>query len=185
MIKIKLDKGVRAYIDAKANIIPKNTHGIYFLKFNDIVVYVGKSVNLKSRVSSHCSEGIKAFNDFSFIECPLELMDSTEIAYIIMYDPIFNKRDCLTKGETLSSFCAKNLPDAELYEESSLLPSVSYFKNETDAMSLFKSYEIAVFFGIPKPTAANWSKAKDWRGDFYKKLEKIYAQHLAELAKGM
>lgn len=52
-------------------------------------------------------------------------------------------------------------------------------------MSLFKSYEIAVFFGIPKPTAANWSKSKDWRGELYRKLEKIYAEHLAEIARGM
>lgn len=48
-----------------------------------------------------------------------------------------------------------------------------------------KESQIAVFFGIPKPTAANWSKAKDWRGEFYKKLEKIYAQHLADMAKDM
>ena len=50
---------------------------------------------------------------------------------------------------------------------------------------LFKSYEIAEHFGIPKPTAANWSKSKDWRGEFYKKLVKLYAEHLAKIAKDM
>ena len=52
--------------------------------------------------------------------------------------------------------------------------------------SLFKSYEVAVFFGIPKPTMANWSKEKDtWRAELYKKLERVMAKELAEIAKDM
>jgi len=52
--------------------------------------------------------------------------------------------------------------------------------------NLFKSYEVAEFFGIPKPTMANWSKEKDtWRAKLYRKLEKDYAEHLAEQAKDL
>lgn len=53
-------------------------------------------------------------------------------------------------------------------------------------MTLFKSYEVAERFGIPKPTAANWSKEKDtWRKKFYEELEKVMVKELADKAKGM
>jgi hypothetical protein len=53
-------------------------------------------------------------------------------------------------------------------------------------MELFKSYEVAEYFGIPKPTAANWSKAKGtWRRKHYDKLQQVMAAELAEKAKGL
>ena len=52
--------------------------------------------------------------------------------------------------------------------------------------NLFKSYEIAEFFGIPKPTMANWSKEKDtWRAKHYTFLEKLYAEYLSNMAKSL
>lgn len=50
--------------------------------------------------------------------------------------------------------------------------------------NLFKSYEVAERFGIPKPTMANWSKEKDtWRAKHYKFLEQVMVKELAEKAK--
>jgi len=52
--------------------------------------------------------------------------------------------------------------------------------------NLFKSYEIAERFKIPKQTALNWSREKDtWRKGLYTYLEQCYAKELAELAKQM
>lgn len=51
---------------------------------------------------------------------------------------------------------------------------------------LIKSYEVAEHWGIPKPTAANWSKEKDtWRAKLYKKLEDIMILDLAKQVKDM
>jgi hypothetical protein len=52
--------------------------------------------------------------------------------------------------------------------------------------NLFKTYEVAEYFDLPKPTVKNWSKAEGtWRIKFYKKLELIMAQGLAKKAEGM
>ncbi len=52
--------------------------------------------------------------------------------------------------------------------------------------NLFKSYELAERFDVPKPTMANWSKADGtWRKKLYKHLEKMYAKELAEKAKAI
>lgn len=49
--------------------------------------------------------------------------------------------------------------------------------------NLFKSYEVAERFGIPKPTAANWAKDRTtWRRKLYAELERVYANELAEIA---
>ena len=51
---------------------------------------------------------------------------------------------------------------------------------------LFKSYEVAERFGIPKPTARNWSKEKDtWRAKLYKELEQVMVKELAKKAEVM
>ncbi len=52
--------------------------------------------------------------------------------------------------------------------------------------NLFKSYELAERFNVPKPTMANWAKAEGtWRKQLYVHLENIYAKELAEKAKGL
>lgn len=49
--------------------------------------------------------------------------------------------------------------------------------------NLFRSYEVAEHFEIPKPTMANWSKAHGtWRHKLYRQLEKVYADYLAAKA---
>lgn len=59
-------------------------------------------------------------------------------------------------------------------------------KDTTDEheANLFKSYEVAEYFEVPKPTMANWSKAYGtWRHKLYRRLEKVYADDLAAKAK--
>ncbi|MCW8932193.1 MAG: hypothetical protein OQL19_18410 [Gammaproteobacteria bacterium] len=53
-------------------------------------------------------------------------------------------------------------------------------------MALFKSYEVAERFKIPKPTARNWSNEKDtWRANLYKELEQVMAAELAKKAEDL
>ncbi len=61
-----------------------------------------------------------------------------------------------------------------------------WVKKETP-YCLFKQSEVADHFGIPRPTVYNWSISSDadWRRKHYLLLEKIYANHLAELANSM
>ena len=113
MIKVKLPDDIKSYIDAKARLIDKGVSGIYFLKHNGTVVYVGKSVNVSNRILSHLAEKTKVFTDFTFISCPKELLNETETAYIYKYDPVFNKRDSLTDGMSILEYCSCHDVDYE------------------------------------------------------------------------
>ena len=62
--------------------------GIYFLKQGEKVVYVGQSVNIENRVKQHTD---KEFDSYHYIECSNDLLDSTELAFITLYQPIYNK----------------------------------------------------------------------------------------------
>jgi len=114
MIKVKLDKSIKKYIKSKAETLENRTVGIYFLKYNNEIVYIGQSIDIKARINTHLSEKTKVFNDFSFIKCDKELLNETETAYIFQYDPIFNKRDSLTDGLSLAEYC--NDVGIEYYE---------------------------------------------------------------------
>jgi hypothetical protein len=140
-LRIKLDIKSENFIKSKADLISKKTIGVYFLKFNGAIVYVGKSNNISFRIKSHINEGVKVFNDFSFIECSENTLDSTELAYIIMYDPVFNKRDSLTKGETLEEFCVNNKVEDLLYEINIESDDCIFdFKNNTSSIKELSKY---------------------------------------------
>lgn len=63
--------------------------GVYFLFYNNEIVYVGKTTNGLSRVYSHIKT--KKFNRYSFILCDISKLNSTEEQYIIKYRPKYNK----------------------------------------------------------------------------------------------
>jgi len=64
--------------------------GIYLLKQDEEVVYVGQSKNINKRIKSHITKGSKKFNSWSCFECKKSLLDSTEIMYIQALNPIYN-----------------------------------------------------------------------------------------------
>ena len=64
--------------------------GVYFLRKGNKVVYVEQSVDIKTRVKVHKREGAKKFDNFTYIECDKELLNTTEEAFILQYNPIFN-----------------------------------------------------------------------------------------------
>lgn len=62
--------------------------GVYFLKKENKVVYVGQSVNINRRVEEH--KKTKDFDSFDFVECDKDLLDCTENSFIMYYSPTLN-----------------------------------------------------------------------------------------------
>ncbi len=64
--------------------------GIYLLKKNDEVVYIGQSIDIDRRVTEHKYRKEKDFDTHSYIKCSVDLLDNTEYAYIAKYSPKYN-----------------------------------------------------------------------------------------------
>jgi len=64
--------------------------GVYFLLQKEAVVYVGQSIDIKSRIKAHKKDKSKIFDDFMYIECKKELLKTSEEAFILKHNPIFN-----------------------------------------------------------------------------------------------
>ena len=58
--------------------------GIYFLIYNEKVVYVGQSKNVLNRISAHKD---KTFDSFSYLPCKEHEMDIIESLYIHLLQP--------------------------------------------------------------------------------------------------
>jgi hypothetical protein len=65
----------------------QNFTGIYFLIHKNKIVYIGQSVNVYFRISSHSG---KQFDSFTAIPCPKEHLNVLESLYINMFDPPLN-----------------------------------------------------------------------------------------------
>jgi predicted GIY-YIG superfamily endonuclease len=70
--------------------------GVYFLIDCYEVVYVGQSVDVKSRLQQHSDSGNKGmayeknFNRFFFIQCEKEELKKLEAYYILKFRPKYN-----------------------------------------------------------------------------------------------
>lgn len=74
-------------VDVLAAAIPTAlASGVYFLIRAGEVVYVGQSVDVLHRIARHRREG-RAFDAFSYIECPAGDMDRLEALYIKAFVP--------------------------------------------------------------------------------------------------
>jgi hypothetical protein len=69
--------------------------GIYFLLQNDIVVYVGKALNIFSRIRQHLKSD-KIFNKVYYLEFQEEELYAKENEFISKFVPLYNK-DNLSK----------------------------------------------------------------------------------------
>lgn len=61
--------------------------GVYFLLDFDRVVYVGQSINVHNRISSHSD---KNFNRYAYIPCPVDRLNVLESLYIHCLRPPLN-----------------------------------------------------------------------------------------------
>ena len=78
---------------------------IYFLIYNDDVVYVGQTKRGLARVYNHVHD--KNFNKIYIIECDEDELDYMEDLYIFKYKPIYNKRPKLSCNFSLSRLVHK------------------------------------------------------------------------------
>ena len=66
------------------------TCGVYFLYCVDKLVYIGSSVNIIGRITSHIKIGRFSFDRFSFIECDELTMHDRERSLIASNKPVNN-----------------------------------------------------------------------------------------------
>lgn len=88
-------------------IAAQNVPGIYILFDGDMVVYVGQSRNVLSRLASHASKG-RAFTSYYVIPCLVENLDRMERHYIDALSPPGNK----------SQIAVTKLPKPRLHQPS-------------------------------------------------------------------
>lgn len=65
--------------------------GIYFLLSDGVVVYVGQSKLILSRVASHIAEATKVFDAVAFVRCKPENLNDFERRYIEKLLPKYNR----------------------------------------------------------------------------------------------
>lgn len=63
--------------------------GVYFLIKNNEVVYVGQSIDVYGRLSTHKKNG-KDFDSFAFIQCEKGMLNDLESLYISAFVPFMN-----------------------------------------------------------------------------------------------
>jgi excinuclease UvrABC nuclease subunit len=68
--------------------------GIYFLLWMDEIVYVGQSVDVRTRIDQHTvgdeRHEVKNFNRYFFIQCEPEELNRLEAYYILKFRPKYN-----------------------------------------------------------------------------------------------
>lgn len=88
-----------------------NISGIYFLIKDNIVVYVGKSVNIHGRMRKHVIAGNKDFDEVRYIEADKSVILDKEKYYTSLYRPKYNIRN--RRSGIVSIKCTENDFDAE------------------------------------------------------------------------
>jgi hypothetical protein len=93
-------KAARDALEAVYNFIDSNTiditqHasatcGIYFLRFEGRIVYVGQSRSVYSRLSMHKAEKTKKFDRVTFFPCAMEKLNEFEGFFINLLEPKYN-----------------------------------------------------------------------------------------------
>lgn len=62
---------------------------VYYLIYKGIIVYIGQSVNLPSRINSHKVD--KIFDTVRYKEFPIDVLSKEEMKAIVEHKPIYNK----------------------------------------------------------------------------------------------
>ncbi len=106
--------------------------GIYFLKQRDSVVYIGQSINIKARIKQHVD---KEFDSYDVIECDVDLLDTTEMSFIMMHRPKYNVTgidncNITTYGQTVEDKQINVRLDRDIYKK------LQYIKLDEDVKSI-------------------------------------------------
>ena len=69
---------------------PAHLLGVYFLFFDETLVYVGASSNILHRIGQHIQAGKISFNCYSYLPCSINKIAETEERYIQSHRPKYN-----------------------------------------------------------------------------------------------
>ena len=122
------------------------TIGIYLLKKNEEIVYVGQSIDIDLRIKTHKKEAIKEFDSIHIIKCSRENLDSAEAFYIHYYMPKYNKKLYEIRVET-------NPPRTNNFKQKTKTIFVSNFNKPTNI-------NLANYYGLTRQTIATYKKSK-------------------------
>lgn len=78
--------------------LPGTMIGCYFLLLRDEVVYIGKSIDIISRISQHAADG-KEFDEYTYMLCSMDDLDGLEARLITHFQPRFNKQYLMSKAQ--------------------------------------------------------------------------------------
>lgn len=73
------------------NIGAAHFSGVYFLILGEQIVYIGSSVLLPARLAVHLRHRRMKFDRIAFVLCPKAGVRRLEAAYIVQFDPIYNR----------------------------------------------------------------------------------------------
>ncbi len=97
--------------------------GIYHLKSNGVVVYVGQTKNIRNRIAQHLYNSDKEFDDIDFFEVDDELLNDAEAREIVHFKPKYNK---LLPSSSLYINEKELLSQVEKLVKKSLKPIIKY-----------------------------------------------------------
>ena len=72
--------------------IPPQVCGVYFLLWENEIIYIGQSTNIIQRICSHVTEGKKGFDRVLYLPCPQGLLDHYERQLIRHIRPCHNRQ---------------------------------------------------------------------------------------------
>jgi hypothetical protein len=87
--QIKSNWDCKSFNLNKLGKIDYKTCTIYHLFFDDVLVYVGQTVDLRGRLQAHRADK-KKFDSVTYFNCPYEDKDKVELEQIKLYKPILN-----------------------------------------------------------------------------------------------
>lgn len=82
--------------------------GIYFLVHRKTIVYVGRSVDIESRVQYHINENVKVFDSYYYTKCDVNNIEIVESAFICICKTKYNKKINID-AEKIESYTANLL----------------------------------------------------------------------------
>ena len=101
--------------------------GVYLLREGDSVVYVGQSKTcLLTRVRFHMTQGVKKFDNVTYIACPFEEVDELERDLIARYKPKYN----VAKGGMNNVVKQEDLPDSKKRKDIDVMLRVNAYEKE-------------------------------------------------------
>lgn len=80
------------FLSYKPHINNKSSKGVYFLIYNNDIVYIGKSNNIFLRISDHIEDKTKSFDNWFYLlyDVSDEILSEIEYEYIKKFNPILN-----------------------------------------------------------------------------------------------